>query len=100
MTPLEMITEWRQGCSCAGPLNPEECPACTVGLIEALETRLRAPEEPQFRLIAERAALDIAHHDWGKVAQIRERIEAAMYAARAATTPSRWERLLRRLGAR
>lgn len=53
MTPLEMIAEWRKGCSCAGPLydemfgrpegtsSPAECEACTVGLIDALERALR-----------------------------------------------------------
>lgn len=37
MTPLEMIAEWRKGCSCAAPGKPEECQECTVALINALE---------------------------------------------------------------
>lgn len=49
---LEMIAEWRKGCSCAGPAydgmvgnpagttSPEDCPACTLGLVEAIERKL------------------------------------------------------------
>ena len=37
MTPLEMLAEWRRGCSCAAPEHPEECPECTSGLISAIE---------------------------------------------------------------
>lgn len=37
MTPLEMIAEWRRGCSCSLTGDPYECRECTVGLIEALE---------------------------------------------------------------
>lgn len=52
MTPLEMIAEWRKGCTCGGPIfdqiegNPEgttscaQCAECTDGLIDALEKRL------------------------------------------------------------
>jgi hypothetical protein len=49
MTPLEMIAAWRKGCSCASPGRPEECHACTVALIEAIERSLRA-EAPHFEL--------------------------------------------------
>ena len=53
MTPLEMIAEWRKGCTCAGPTavthglapegtGPEDCPECTVGLIDHLEAALRS----------------------------------------------------------
>lgn len=52
MTLLEMIAEWRKGCSCAGPLHdtifrpkhptsPTECEECTAGLIDAMEARIR-----------------------------------------------------------
>lgn len=49
MRPLEMIAEWRKGCSCAGPeyercfrkppgsSSPAECSPCTEGLADALE---------------------------------------------------------------
>jgi hypothetical protein len=58
MTPLEMIAEWRKGCTCGGPMfdriennppgttSPAECVECTVGLIEAMESwhqRARGP---------------------------------------------------------
>lgn len=46
MTPLEMIAEWRKGCSIAGPAcgqddSPAECRECTEALIEALENKLK-----------------------------------------------------------
>lgn len=46
MTPLEMIKEWRKGCSVSMFVgyrdetlsnNPEDCRECTVALIEAIE---------------------------------------------------------------
>lgn len=40
MTILEMIKEWRKGCSC-GPHNPANCPDCTAALIDAIERKLR-----------------------------------------------------------
>lgn len=40
MTPLEMIAEWRKGCSCAPAGKPEECAECTRALIDALERGL------------------------------------------------------------
>jgi hypothetical protein len=43
VTPLEMIAEWRKGCSCAPKGQPEECRACTRGLINALEKALLPP---------------------------------------------------------
>ena len=39
---IEMIAEWRRGCSIAGSTQPEMCPTCTVGLIDAIENRVRA----------------------------------------------------------
>ena len=41
MTPLEMIAEWRRGCSCAPPERAEECHECTRALIDALEGKLQ-----------------------------------------------------------
>lgn len=51
MTPLEMIAEWRKGCSCGGPpydliekpaepSSPAQCIECTEALIVALESAL------------------------------------------------------------
>jgi hypothetical protein len=40
MTPLQMIAEWRKGCTCASKESPEECPLCTRGLIDAMERAL------------------------------------------------------------
>lgn len=37
MTILELIIEWRKGCSNTTDDNPVTCPMCTVGLIEAIE---------------------------------------------------------------
>lgn len=51
MTILEMIAEWRRGCSCARKGHPEECTECTVGLIEAIERKEFAKLE-QARLKA------------------------------------------------
>lgn len=57
LTPLEMIEEWRKGCSCAGPSHdemmglppessqPEECLDCTRALVDALERSLRQPPD-------------------------------------------------------
>lgn len=51
-TPLEMIAEWRKGCTGGGPVldqiegaplgthSPAECVECTEALIDALEKRL------------------------------------------------------------
>ena len=44
MTPLEMIAEWRRGCSNAYNGRPVECHQCTLGLIEALERKFRVEE--------------------------------------------------------
>ena len=44
MKILEMIMEWRKGCSCATPEHPEKCPECTLGLIEAIEQREKASQ--------------------------------------------------------
>lgn len=40
MTPLQMIEEWKRGCSDTEHGRPEDCPECTRGLIDALERRL------------------------------------------------------------
>jgi hypothetical protein len=49
MTPEEMIREWCKGCSCAPPERPEECPACTRALIEALERIFNNNDESERR---------------------------------------------------
>jgi hypothetical protein len=41
MTPLDMIAEWRKGCSCAGKEHPEECHECTLELINSIERYLK-----------------------------------------------------------
>lgn len=54
MKPLEMIAEWRKGCTVAGPMHSHcfpdgdplpagYCVECTEGLIDALERVLRQP---------------------------------------------------------
>lgn len=40
MTPIEMISEWRKGCSCASKEHPAECVECTEALINHLEAVL------------------------------------------------------------
>jgi len=45
MTILEMISEWRNGCSC-GLYNPADCRDCTVALIDAIEKKLNKQNEP------------------------------------------------------
>lgn len=51
MTPLQMIAEWRKGCSCSListlhdldiPCEPTECKECTAGLIDMIERHQRA----------------------------------------------------------
>jgi hypothetical protein len=38
MTILEIIAEWRRGCSCAVEGKPEQCEACTRAAIDAIES--------------------------------------------------------------
>lgn len=48
MAPLDMIAEWKNGCTVAGPnsvhgqAEPVQCQECTAGLIAALEEALIA----------------------------------------------------------
>lgn len=37
-----LIAIWKTGCSCATKDAPEQCPECTRGLIDAIETRAKA----------------------------------------------------------
>lgn len=46
MTILEMIAEWRKGCSCASAGKPEECPECTRALIDAIEKKAKMEHLP------------------------------------------------------
>lgn len=41
MKPLEMISEWRKGCSCGSVDHPEECRECTRALVDAIEAELK-----------------------------------------------------------
>ena len=50
MTPLEMIAEWRKGCSCSDIDSPEQCPECTKELIESLEWKLSKEQERSTKL--------------------------------------------------
>lgn len=66
MTPLEMIAEWRKGCSCGGPMfdamegnprgttSPAQCEECTVALIDAIESAERERLGEQAEPIDER----------------------------------------------
>lgn len=49
MTPLEMIAEWRRGCSLAGADDPCACRACTMALIDSLEQSLRNSQAAELR---------------------------------------------------
>lgn len=87
MTPLEMIAEWRKGCSCAGPEydrimgKPEgttsatECADCTEGLIDALEDRLRRGEPSEVERAREYVASSMHDRDrsWGDLVRAGER---------------------------
>ncbi len=45
MTPLEMIAEWRKGCTNGTKEHPEECHECTLELINCLESKLKKNEK-------------------------------------------------------
>ena len=45
MTILEMIKEWRRGCSC-GLHNPADCPDCTTALVDAIENKIIKQNAP------------------------------------------------------
>lgn len=47
MTPLEMIAEWSNGCSCAVIGSPEQCHECTKELIDSLEWKLSEEDETE-----------------------------------------------------
>lgn len=55
--PLEMIAEWKKGCSIAGPQSgegdsPANCFECTAALIDALESVLREPSVEMIEDVA------------------------------------------------
>jgi len=59
MEILEMIAEWRRGCTCSRPGHPEECVSCTLGLIEAIERKEKVLTfsscvTPKFYLVVDR----------------------------------------------
>jgi hypothetical protein len=41
MTPLQMIAEWKKGCSNAPKETPEDCPECTRALVACIEASLK-----------------------------------------------------------
>lgn len=58
MEILEMITEWRKGCS-VSKKHPIDCPACTEQLIDAIERKEKASVfsgciTPRFDKVIER----------------------------------------------
>lgn len=57
MTPLEMIQEWRRGCSCADPQHPEQCQECTRALIDAMERKLSTVVSPDANVEKNRQML-------------------------------------------
>lgn len=58
MTILEMIAEWRRGCSIGGPAayppsdSPCDCFECTEGLVDAIEAKER--RLPELKLLERR----------------------------------------------
>ena len=94
MAPLEIIAEWRKGCSCAGPrVGSQACAACTLAVMNALERALRtsavtdAPgvhEEP-VRLFVEfdrdHGAADDCSGRW-QLAWTNEPTQSGMYQVR------------------
>lgn len=40
MTPLQMIAEWRKGCSNTTAEHPEECHECTRALIDNIDRHM------------------------------------------------------------
>lgn len=50
MTPLEMIAEWRKGCTVSNhsAVGPATCVECTGALIDALEKRLRGSRSKEW----------------------------------------------------
>jgi hypothetical protein len=61
MTILEMIEEWRKGCSIAGPDNLHECGHCSEALLDIIEKKLKREScETKYMLI------DSYHYDRSK----------------------------------
>ena len=55
---LDIIAEWRNGCSCATPGRPEECAECSRNAIEALERWLRElPAEVELAVLSHGMAM-------------------------------------------
>ncbi len=34
------LTEFKKGCGCASPSNPEECPQCSAAVLRAIESEV------------------------------------------------------------
>lgn len=83
LTPLQLINEWRRGCSNASVAHPEHCHECTVALIAAIEQSLAdqnaAPElrfrtrhkpRPIAQVLRERTIFDL--YEKGGLVKVRD----------------------------
>lgn len=53
MHPLNVIEEWRNGCSCSigaegGAVHPSSCEACTEAAMKAIESWFKSSSEPEW----------------------------------------------------
>lgn len=62
MTPLQMIAEWRRGCSCSCIEHPEECQLCTRSLIDALDKKLAEMKPIEGRDISNLKEISLFFH--------------------------------------
>lgn len=67
MEILEMIEEWRKGCSLSGN-NPVECTACTETLINSIEAKERLVIysgciTPKFHLVIDRLRAKVSNKE-------------------------------------
>lgn len=97
MTPLEMIAEWRKGCTNAGPVwvrcypdagpdeadrkSPAACAECTEALIGALEKVLREPNEGMQKAGAEEGGFHGYYGDDPENRQMAVRVWQVMAGA-------------------
>lgn len=78
MTILEMIAEWRKGCSIAGPAcgqddSPANCSECTEGLIDAIERKVRSERQPRIDILpAHRRPAHGGYPDTSKIPHVRQ----------------------------
>lgn len=50
MTPLEMIAEWKKGCTVSLNDSPESCGFCTRALIDGIEAYLIADDQQKRKI--------------------------------------------------